>query len=236
MHPTLRRLAASHNFPAPFSPTGLTGVLTHPLPRTTLIALYTQTLSLLSSLPSTSVYRTSTEALTRKRLAAVESVKPYGWAEYEAKLASIKKRYGLEGAEKKGDVSLAIAAAQMREVIREIKEEVHPEEEAMIKNLEGQEKFWDRVLGDVSTEAAKAADKASKEQLFETLKEIPREPPLSRGQIHQIEEKIAGGLIEEIIHQGMEEIKVIEAMKEYKPWEDLEETAPEGQWVYFERK
>jgi hypothetical protein len=39
--------------------------------------------------------------------------------------------------------------------------------------------------------------------------------------IRAIEDKIAGGLIEELIHQAHNEIKLLKIMKSWKPWEQL---------------
>ena len=39
--------------------------------------------------------------------------------------------------------------------------------------------------------------------------------------IRAIEEKIAGGLIEELIYQAHNELKLIRIMKAWKPWEHL---------------
>ena len=61
------------------SPTGLTGLWTHPSPRSTLLALYTETLDRLGSFPEHSVYRQSVEAITRHRLKIIESAKPEGY-------------------------------------------------------------------------------------------------------------------------------------------------------------
>lgn len=72
----------------PFAPTGLTGLITHPSPRPTLIYLYTTTLEKLKAFPESSVYRQSTEALTRHRLQIVESTKPPG---YDAWLERARK-------------------------------------------------------------------------------------------------------------------------------------------------
>lgn len=52
--------------------TGITGLAVHPDPLPALRSVYTATLSSLSSIPSTSVYRQATEALTKHRLSAVE--------------------------------------------------------------------------------------------------------------------------------------------------------------------
>jgi NADH dehydrogenase (ubiquinone) 1 alpha subcomplex subunit 5 len=70
----------------PGSPTGLTGLLTHPAPRSTLLYLYSSTLSKLQRMPESSVYRRATEALTRQRLAVVERVKPPGFDAWEDKM------------------------------------------------------------------------------------------------------------------------------------------------------
>jgi NADH dehydrogenase (ubiquinone) 1 alpha subcomplex subunit 5 len=58
-----------------------------------LIYLYTTTLQKLKSFPESSVYRQSTEALTRQRLQIVESTKPPG---YEAWLERVKNTVGAE--------------------------------------------------------------------------------------------------------------------------------------------
>lgn len=68
------------------APTGLTGLLTHPSPRSTLLYHYTNTLDKLKQIPASSVYRQSTEALTKHRLAIVEQSKPSGWDEWQEKI------------------------------------------------------------------------------------------------------------------------------------------------------
>jgi NADH dehydrogenase (ubiquinone) 1 alpha subcomplex subunit 5 len=73
MRPALRLFAAVRGTVEPGAPTGLTGLLTHPAPRSTLMYLYSTTLSKLQHIPESSVYRQSVEALTKKRLAIVES-------------------------------------------------------------------------------------------------------------------------------------------------------------------
>jgi NADH dehydrogenase (ubiquinone) 1 alpha subcomplex subunit 5 len=78
MRATLRLLASvkGARFLEPGAPTGLTGLSTHPSPRSTLIYLYSSTLSKLEQIPESSIYRQSTEALTKHRLAIVEARKP----------------------------------------------------------------------------------------------------------------------------------------------------------------
>lgn len=68
------------------TPTGLTGLLTHPSPRSTLLYHYNATLDKLKQLPESSVYRQSTEALTRHRLSIVEQSKPAGWDEWQERI------------------------------------------------------------------------------------------------------------------------------------------------------
>jgi NADH dehydrogenase (ubiquinone) 1 alpha subcomplex subunit 5 len=68
------------------TPTGLTGLLTHNSPRSTLLYLYNSTLDKLQDVPESSVYRQSTEALTRHRLKIIETAKPAGWDDWSAKI------------------------------------------------------------------------------------------------------------------------------------------------------
>lgn len=76
----------------PGAPTGLTGLRTNPSPRSTLLYLYNSTLEKLQAVPDTSVYRQSVEAVTKSRMAAVESVKPEGLAEWTAKVQELLKK------------------------------------------------------------------------------------------------------------------------------------------------
>lgn len=91
MRATLRLLASVKpaKYLEPGAPTGLTGVFTHPAPRSALIYLYSSTLEKLKKLPQESVYRTATEALTKQRLQIVESVVPEGFAEWQAKVKKV---------------------------------------------------------------------------------------------------------------------------------------------------
>lgn len=54
------------------SSTGITGLEVHPDPLPALAATYKSTLNLLSTIPSSSVYRQATEAITKHRLSLVE--------------------------------------------------------------------------------------------------------------------------------------------------------------------
>ena len=54
--------------------------------------------------------------------------------------------------------------------------------------------------------------------------------------VEEIENKIGGGLIEEIVVQAHEELNLAYEMAELKCWEELEEKPLEDQWVYFGKK
>ncbi|KAL8710581.1 MAG: hypothetical protein Q9220_004805 [cf. Caloplaca sp. 1 TL-2023] len=85
MRSTKRLLAIvkSEKFLTSGNPTGLTGLLTHPAPRSQLLYLYSSTLNKLSQLPDHSVYRKSAEAITKQRLSIIQAAKPPGYEEWE---------------------------------------------------------------------------------------------------------------------------------------------------------
>lgn len=87
MRRTLTRLAAVKpvRFLEAGAPTGLTGLHTHPTPRKALLYYYNSTLEKLQQIPSSSLFRQSTEALTRHRLKIVSAVEPEGYAEWKVK-------------------------------------------------------------------------------------------------------------------------------------------------------
>lgn len=70
-------------------PTGLTGIYTHPSPRAALLHKYHTTLDKLSQFPSSSIYRQSTEALTKHRLSIIESVRPAGIEAWHSRIQPI---------------------------------------------------------------------------------------------------------------------------------------------------
>lgn len=85
MRPTSRLFAtvkSASKYLEPNAPTGLTGLPTHPAPRPALLFTYNQTLRKLKQLPASSVYRQSTENLTKHRMQIVESTKPPGYDEW----------------------------------------------------------------------------------------------------------------------------------------------------------
>jgi len=87
MRRTFRQLAAvkPSRYLEANTPTGLTGLLTHPAPRSTLLYLYSSTLDKLAQFPESSLYRQSVEALTKHRLNIVEKVVPEGYEAWKVK-------------------------------------------------------------------------------------------------------------------------------------------------------
>ncbi|XP_046853293.1 NADH dehydrogenase [ubiquinone] 1 alpha subcomplex subunit 5-like [Xenia sp. Carnegie-2017] len=80
--------------------TGLTGLAVAKQPRETLMSLYGQTLKVLSVMPSSAVYRTSTESLTKQRMKLVEM---------ERNIEELEKKIG---------------CGQIEEVIQQAKDEL----------------------------------------------------------------------------------------------------------------
>lgn len=91
MRRTFRQLAAVKPsvYLEPNTPTGLTGLNTHASPRSALLYLYSRTLDKLTEFPESSLYRQSTEAVTKHRMNIVKSVVPEGleaWRESAKKI------------------------------------------------------------------------------------------------------------------------------------------------------
>ncbi|KAE8351083.1 ETC complex I subunit conserved region-domain-containing protein [Aspergillus coremiiformis] len=217
----------------PFAPTGLTGLATHPSPRPTLIYLYTTTLQKLKAFPESSVYRQSTEALTRQRLQIIESTKPPG---YEAWLERVKKAVG---AEPERFASLLRAdgsyAAAMHSDGSDNPRGEEWDGEALEPTSEGpartpeEEARWHKIIEDSS--------KAEKDSDFQThTMKWENEPALEAEQIAEIEKQIGAGLLEEVIQVAEGELQLVDEMYQSKAWEELEEKPTPGQWSYFERK
>jgi len=70
------------------TPTGLTGLPTHPSPRPALLYAYSRTLRKLQELPRSSIYRQSCEALTTQRINILNDTKPAGYDEWLQRVKS----------------------------------------------------------------------------------------------------------------------------------------------------
>lgn len=235
MRATARLFASvkpASKFLEPYTPTGLTGLLTHPSPRPALIYTYRTTLQKLKALPKSSVYRQSVEALTKQRLEVVEATKPEGYEQW------------LERVRKQIDANPAAYRKLMHDDGTLTSQKAHVEP---VDN-------WDGVVtrSDVLPEGpnspiqaerkaaaiqkeAQVVDKEADEGRLPEVEDLEAEPPLSRDQIEAIEQKIGAGLIEEVVQVAEGELALIDEMLRHKVWEELEEKAPPGQWVYFER-
>jgi len=209
----------------PGTPTGLTGLFTHPSPRSSLIYLYVTTLDKLKALPTDSVYRKSVEALTEHRLQIVRSVKPAGWDEWAAKVAQVVEEkpeaFATPGEQRLTDSKL----------IKEVRDGKVFITEMMDPELDERTTSYDREsLQEKSAKEARRLLFGEAEQL-----RLEKEPALTADQVVEIENQIGAGLIEEVIQVAEGELKLVEVMEKGKVWEDLEEKPVEGQWTYFAR-
>lgn len=241
-----------------FTPTGLTGVLTHPHPRPTLIALYNHTLSVLSQLPSSSVYRTATENLTKARLDAVQSAVPPGYDEFMARAREInlvvaERPYNLEemGLYIQGllqnILNTTMAEGNRQYALQQMK---HWRDVDIPLPLQEPPKLLPEMTLDQAT--ATTGDVASppptapppgqishaapeESAVPDPSDELLMEPQLTLEQVSEVEAKINDGLIEEVVEQGWAELKCAEMMLDSKAWEALEVEPEPGQWAAFER-
>lgn len=206
------------------NPTGLTGLFTHPSPRPTLIYLYGATLDKLKAFPERSVYRQSTEALTKHRMKIIESIKPEGYDEWARKAAEKIEKYP-EAFQPGGIYTVQSAGDQNFVTIDEYDEEdeevVSPEVTRSREAKAAETALFEGRRGREYSEAVK----------WET------EPPLEASQyvrhldllnitclcqctdlldhrISDAETQIGGGLIEEVIQVAEGELKLVETMAE----------------------
>lgn len=204
------------------APTGLTGLLTHGSPRSTLLYLYNTTLEKLQQFPESSVYRQSTEALTRHRLQIIETARPAGLEEWQARVKETIEEY--PNAFKKIP---SIANPKEHNIVFGRAIQSLPDfksDESFVDKypfsfglktdkdmLEGP-KYEDQVEG----EARKAARMTDAIYEHENTPSIEPEPPLTAEQIGEIETKIGAGLIEEIIQVAEGERDLVDKLAESK--------------------
>ncbi|OAL69146.1 NADH-ubiquinone oxidoreductase subunit [Trichophyton violaceum] len=229
MRATLRLLAnvKPARYLEPFTPTGLTGLSTHPSPRPTLIYLYTTTLQKLKAIPESSVYRKSTEALIKHRLDVVQSTKPPG---FDAWLQRVRALVADNPDKYKAALREdgTYAAFQLEE-----------------ENIAKEDELWGGDTSKVQQEGAYLSEEEMEERMKESEAQAAHqatptihweaEPALEAAQISEIENKIGGGLIEEVIQVAEGELRLVDEMVKSKVWEELVEKPKPGQWTYFER-
>jgi NADH dehydrogenase (ubiquinone) 1 alpha subcomplex subunit 5 len=142
MRATLRLFAAvrpAAKYLEAGTPTGLTGLHTHPSPRSTLLYLYTSTLDKLKAVPEHSVYRQSVEALTKHRMALVEAAVPPGYDEWAEKARKLLAEHPDEftvasGSSVTGATAIKVERGGQAFVVRHIP----PEEDMRLQEWDGE--------------------------------------------------------------------------------------------------
>lgn len=156
MRPTSRVLA---RYLEAGTPTGLTGLWTHGTPRSTLLFLYGSTLSKLQSIPPTSLYRQSVEAVTKHRMGLVEKTVPPGYDEWAAKARDLvsknKEQFRvasgrIDGSDartvKLGDHIFVVGARHDQGDVRSEEWDGEGDEGAELEGIRTQEERQDQVL------------------------------------------------------------------------------------------
>ncbi|KAK5167053.1 uncharacterized protein LTR77_007783 [Saxophila tyrrhenica] len=239
MRPAVRLLASVARANTLYSeaglPTGLTGLLTHYSPRSTLLYLYSTTLDKLQAFPEHSVYRQSTEALTRHRMSIVENVRPSGLSEWQQRVAPLVdqhpeafKKVKTSDGGKGEEYNIIYHAPPPSSSFKTEDDAINAGYKAKPQPEGPQEQ----------AAVADRGEQLEKDPHGETVRElrVEAEPALTMEQISEVEQKIGSGLIEEIIAVAEGERALAERMAESKVWEDLEEKPQEGQWLYNERQ
>ena len=131
MRRTLRLFAAavkpvSARYLEAGAPTGLTGLMTHGSPRSTLLYLYSSTLEKLQAAPEHSVYRQSVEAVTKHRMGLVEGVVPEGHAAWAARARDVFAQHPEQfsiagGAHADGGATLRVERGGRSFVVRHVR-------------------------------------------------------------------------------------------------------------------
>ena len=213
MRPALRLFAAVSKY-EPGLPTGLTGLLTHNSPRSTLLYLYSATLDRLQQMPEHSVYRKSTEALTKHRMRIVESTKPPGLAEWQQRVAPLvdahpdafRRVKALAGA--KEDYNIVYREPEPEAQFRDEDEKVNV---AYKSRPQPEGPVFDYEVADRGPQLARdmVAEEASRIH-------IEAEPSMTMEQIGEVEQAIGAGLIEEVIQVAEGELELAGKMGEWK--------------------
>jgi NADH dehydrogenase (ubiquinone) 1 alpha subcomplex subunit 5 len=221
MRPALRLLATATRGPVETgAPTGLTGLFTHPTPRSTLLYLYSSTLDKLRShFPESSVYRQSTEALTRHRMTIIEAAKPAGLTEWQERVKQVVDAH--PEAFRRVPIATPSGGTEFNIVWRP----------SALKGMETEE-WGDEYVGKPQLEGPRSLEERENQREIlerdpvEEHSRIPRiepEPPLSLQQIEEVESKIGAGLIEEVIQVAEGEKDLVNVMAENKVYVSCDE-------------
>ncbi|KAI8938572.1 hypothetical protein NX059_004451 [Plenodomus lindquistii] len=212
------------------APTGLTGLTTHPSPRSALLYHYTSTLDKLRQIPESSVYRQSTEALTKHRLQIVEKSIPAGWKEWQDKIKELVDK----------DVTNynIVETSVGQTIVLKSQEAVDERDKAAEWDGEKVQAFPEGIRTAKQRKSDIRLMKGDKdytpERAFSTV-DVPPEPQFTAEAISDLESQLGAGLIEEVIQVAEGEHKLVDTMIAAKVWEPLVEEAPPAQWEYHER-
>lgn len=210
MRPALRLLATLRRgqYLQPGTPTGLTGLLTANSPRSQLLYLYNSTLEKLQQFPDHSIYRQSTEALTRHRMSIIESVRPEGLEAWQSRVAHLVESHPKAFKKIEGQHGYNIVYAPSEAPVTNDEQRVKEAYRAK-PNLEGPQ-----LEQDVASRGRELARDLMKEEA--SALSIESEPPLSVEQVGEVEQAIGAGLIEEIIAVAEGERRLVDTLAESK--------------------
>lgn len=236
MRPTVRALA---RYLEPGTPTGLTGLWTHSTPRSTLLYLYGSTLDKLQSIPETSLYRQSVEAVTKHRMGLVEEASPPGYQEWADKARDLVSKNPDQFRFASGRVDGSEArTVKFRDRLFVVGSK-HEEGDIRYEEWDGEENDGGQLEG-IRTVAERKdqATWAERKPLEDHEKvEWKDEPQLTAEQyvptelsrkghrlyhandvdrVSELEQKIGAGLIEEVIKVAEGELRLIGMMEKAK--------------------
>ena len=206
------------------NPTGLTGLFNHPAPRSTLLYLYGATLEKLKEFPDHSVYRQSTEALTKHRMKIIESIKPEGFDEWEKRATEKREKYP-EAFEPGGHYDPQSTGGYNFVTIQEHEEEDEDGGAADPLRISKNKKADSALLKRVGKKEYSKAINWESEPPLEASQYVrhldvlliarrTQSTDLLISRISDAERQIGGGLIEEVIEVAEGELKLVETMAE----------------------
>lgn len=196
---------SSAQYLEPGAPTGITGLLTAASPRSTLLYHYNYTLEKLKLFPEHSVYRKSTEALTRQRMSVVEAVKPAGLAEWQARVEQVVLDDPVAYRKIK-----ALDGSGFNIVFKEGAAEKSADQKSDEEFRKAPLKHAPKTEGERASQIRQLQRDDYGAQLNKV--QIEAEPPLTAEQINEIETKIGAGLIEEVIQVAEGESQLVDVL------------------------
>lgn len=213
------------------APTGLTGLYTHPSPRSTLLYLYSATLEKLKQFPDHSVYRQSAEALTKQRQKVIEQIKPAGYDEWLERAKNTIEEH--PGAFQGSQSTLSILKSGTHTFVTSksqgAQEEQEWDGEKMAPTLEGtrneKEGAWNAKMMQRNTPETQETVEWEPEPPLTATQYDPldekRSPRLTQCRIDEAEQTIGAGLIEEVIQVAEGELKLADTLLESKVYASL---------------